>query len=84
MIRNADLVLCMTAGQQSAARSLVGDDPSQSAKIQLVSKSGDVEDPIGLGQQAYDALAAKFNTLIPARLLETMPHEDRTRIRSSR
>jgi protein-tyrosine-phosphatase len=84
MIRNADLVLCMTASQQAAARALVGDESTQNDKIRLLSNAGDVEDPIGLGQAAYDSLAAKFNTLIPARLLETMPHEDRTRIRSSR
>jgi protein-tyrosine-phosphatase len=83
MIRNADLVLCMTASQQSAAQLMVGDD-SQVKKIQLVNPAGDVEDPIGLGQSAYDSLAAKFNTLLPARLMETLSHEDRARIRSSR
>jgi protein-tyrosine-phosphatase len=84
MIRNADLVLCMTAGQQSAARSMVGDDELQVEKIQLVNPAGDVEDPIGLGQSAYDSLASKFNTLLPVRLMETLSHENRARIRSSR
>lgn len=84
MIRNADVVLCMTAGQRAAAQALVGDDHRQMEKIQLVNPAGDVEDPIGLGQAAYDSLAAKFNTLLPARLMETLSHENRARIRSSR
>ena len=31
-----------------------------------------VDDPIGMGQQVYDALAKKFMDLIPRRLQETL------------
>jgi L-threonylcarbamoyladenylate synthase len=84
MIRNANVVFCMTASQQEAARTMVSGEPEQMDKIQLLNPAGDVDDPIGLGQAAYDSLAAKFNVLIPGRLVETLSHEDRAGIRSSR
>ncbi len=33
---------------------------------------GDIEDPIGLDQSAYDALARKFLEIIPRRLKEML------------
>ena len=68
MVRKADLVLAMTAGHVGRARTLVANDPTAQAKIQLLDPDGDVDDPIGLGQRAYDELGAYFLELIPARL----------------
>jgi protein-tyrosine-phosphatase len=69
MIRKADLVLGMTSAHVSRARALVAGDPSAQAKIQPLDPEGDVEDPIGLGQRAYDELGAYFRELIPNRLV---------------
>ena len=68
MIRKADLVLGMTAGHVSRARALVAGDPAAQAKIQPLDPEGDVDDPIGLGQRAYDELGAYFTELIPQRI----------------
>ena len=84
MIRQAEVVLCMSRGQADAARSLVADEPQHAAKIHLLDPEGDVDDPIGLGQKAYDALAQRFMESIPQRLQEVLGHEDRTGIGSPR
>ena len=69
MIRKAALVVCMTAAHQAAARRLVADSPTDQAKIVLLDpKGGDIEDPIGMGQREYDALAERMRKMIPARL----------------
>jgi hypothetical protein len=34
----------------------------------MVASEGDVDDPIGLGQRAYDELGAYFTELIPQRI----------------
>jgi protein-tyrosine-phosphatase len=73
MIRGADLVLGMTAGHVAAARSLVADEPEQSAKIHPLDPNADVDDPIGLGHASYDRLARQFRDLIPRRLAEMLP-----------
>lgn len=72
MIRKADLVLGMTAEHVEGARALVADDPDSIEKIVPLDPSGDVEDPIGMGQSAYDSLARRFKTLIPQRLQEML------------
>lgn len=72
MIQKADLILCMSAAQQAAARALVADSPQDQEKIVLLDPAGDIEDPIGTGQEAYDALGRRLNTLIPARLKELL------------
>ena len=74
MIRKADLILCMSAAQQAAARALVADSPADQEKIQLLDPDADIEDPIGLGQDAYDSLGQQFMTLIPKRLNDTLSH----------
>jgi protein-tyrosine-phosphatase len=84
MIRKADLVLCMTAAHHEAAVALVGEGTAAAARIQLLDPEADIDDPIGRGQEAYDALARRFATLIPKRLQELLPHADRPRIRPSR
>ena len=76
MIRRADAVFCMTGSHATAARALVGGAPEHEAKIQRLDPGGDVEDPLGSGQAAYDALAERFAALIPQRLKEVLVHED--------
>ncbi|MFM1824159.1 MAG: hypothetical protein RI967_2425 [Planctomycetota bacterium] len=72
MIRKADLVLGMTAGHVARARSLVAGDPEAASHVQPLDPDGDIEDPIGLGQRAYDRLAVHFERLIPARVAEML------------
>jgi len=68
MVRKADLVLGMTAAHVARARALVANDPAAAARVQPLDPSGDVPDPIGLGQRAYDELGAYFAELIPQRI----------------
>ena len=68
MVRKADLVLGMTASHVARARALVANDLAAVSRVQLLDPSGDVDDPIGLGQRAYDELGAYFAQLIPQRV----------------
>ena len=70
MVRNADVVLCMTSGHLETAKSLApkADDKT----IMRLDPAGDIEDPIGLDQSAYDALARRFLEIIPRRLKELL------------
>ena len=70
MIKNADLVFCMTASHVAATWIITGDDNDD--KIMRLDPAADVEDPIGSDQSAYDALADKFTELIPRRLKENL------------
>lgn len=70
MIRQADLVLGMTAAHVDAARRLAG--PDSTTRIEPVDPEGDIADPIGLGQAAYDRVAARLDEVIPARLREML------------
>lgn len=72
MIRRADRVLAMTESQAEAARRLVPGELAEQAKILALDVDGDVEDPIGLGQTAYDELAERLYELIPPRLAEIL------------
>ncbi|MCZ6834343.1 MAG: low molecular weight protein arginine phosphatase [Planctomycetota bacterium] len=72
MIVNADRVFCMTRSHERLARDLVADQPLEIEKIQLLDPQGDVQDPIGQGQSAYDALARQFLDLIPTRIKEVL------------
>lgn len=74
MIRQADLVLGMTAAHVEAARHLAG--PGADTPIALVDPAGDIEDPIGLGQAAYDRVAARLDDVIPGRLRELLASTD--------
>mgnify|MGYP000975886754 FL=1 len=58
----------MTATHVARARALVANDPAAVSRVQLLDPSGDVDDPIGLGQRAYDELGAYFAQLIPQRV----------------
>ena len=83
MIRQARLILCMTAAHADVARSLVADDPDALARIHRLDEHADADDPIGLGQNAYDELVERFLELIPNRVRELLAHEDRAGLRSS-
>ena len=84
MIRNAEVVFAMTEMHAAAARMLVGEDSSVVHKILLLDPDGDVDDPIGQGQDTYDRLAHRLMDLIPKRLKEVFSHEDRAGIGPSR
>lgn len=80
MIRGATIVFCMTATHVGTAKALVAHDPHQEPKIQFLDPDGDIEDPMGMGQGAYDQLAARLTELIPRRLRTVFGHEDRAGI----
>lgn len=71
MIRAAHLVLGMTRAHITAARALVAGEP-HADKVQLLDPAGDVEDPIGMTQNAYDGLAERMARVIPKRLVELL------------
>ncbi len=73
MIEKADLILCMTRQHFEAARRLVADRPALKDRIQLLDPAGDIADPIGMGQEAYDDLARHFAELIPSRISAMLP-----------
>lgn len=84
MIRKADVVFCMTEQHAEAARDLIDDDPDHQSKISRLDPEQDLEDPAGMGQNAYDRLAKQLQSLVPKRLKEWLAREDRTRIGSPR
>lgn len=67
MIRKATLVLGMTRSHVVGARALVAGEPHQD-KVHALDPAGDLEDPIGMGQNAYDALAVRLDRVLPERL----------------
>lgn len=73
MILKADRVLCMTKAQRDAARDMVSDSPEEAEKIDVLDTSGDLSDPIGMGQGAYDSLGRRLLKLVPKRLQELYP-----------
>lgn len=68
MVRAADAVLGMTQGHVDAARQLVRGEADHERKIELMDPGQPMEDPIGLGQDAYDRLAQRMAALLPGRL----------------
>ncbi len=70
MVREADLVLAMTAGHAEAAREMLPGEASEHAKIRTLDPQRDIPDPIGQGQRSYDELAELLLRIIPARLSE--------------
>jgi len=71
MIRKASVVLAMTRSHMVGARALVAGEAHQD-KVQMLDPGGDLEDPIGMGQPAYDALAARLARVLPGRLSELL------------
>lgn len=72
MIRAADAVLAMTPGHADAARRLVGGEREHESKVMPVDPRAAMEDPIGMGQDAYDRLARRLRESLPARLRELL------------
>lgn len=70
MVRKADLVLGMTRGHVASILRLV--EGAQSGKIRPIDPDADITDPIGRGQPAYDAVAARLRELIPRRVGEML------------
>jgi len=68
MMRDADLVFGLTEGHVRVARDLAGNVHLE--RIMRLDPDGDIEDPIGRDQSAYDALARRLMELIPRRLKE--------------
>lgn len=66
MVRKADLVLGMTSSHVQAARMMAGEDCD--TPIERVDPDRDIEDPIGMGQDAYDRVAERLDTVLPERL----------------
>ena len=66
MVRKADLVLGMTASHVEAARMMAGEDSG--TPIERVDPDRDIEDPIGMGQDAYDRVAERLDQVLPERL----------------
>ena len=71
MIRKATVVLTMTRSHMVGARALVAGEAHQD-KVQMLDPGGDLEDPIGMGQPAYDARAARLERVLPGRLAELL------------
>lgn len=81
MVRKATIVLGMTEGHVAEIRRLlgpsVGSTPDGKAapgavRVELVDPRRAVEDPVGMGQAAYDRLAKEFMRLLPGRLAELL------------
>ena len=70
MVRNADIVFGMTEGHVRVAREAAGE--AWADRVVRLDPDRDIEDPIGLEQSAYDALAQDFLEIIPRRLKELM------------
>jgi len=84
MIRGARWVLCMTRGHAEAVLAMVAGDDEQGAKVLVLDESGDIEDPIGMGQEAYEVVARRLEDVIPARVKELLGDEDRAGVGPSR
>lgn len=72
MIRRADVVFCMTQAHVDAARSLVEGDPAQMEKLQRLNPESDIDDPVGHGDSAYNAVAEELMRVIPQRVEEML------------
>ncbi len=70
LIGNADVVLGMTEKHVRIARSIA--DNQHDDRIMQLDPDGDIEDPVGLDQSAYDALARRFLAIVPRRLKELL------------
>ncbi len=70
MVRNADIVFGMTEGHVRVAREAAGE--AFADRVVRLDPDRDIDDPIGLEQSAYDALAQAFLEIIPRRLKELM------------
>lgn len=74
MVQKADVVLGMTKSHVAQAQALVAGSGHGDAatKVLAIDPDGDIQDPIGLGQEAYDAVGRRLLELIPKRLEEVL------------
>lgn len=78
MVQKADVVFCMTGSHLQHVHDLIQDMPEQEHQpiICLLDPEGsDLEDPIGLGQHAYDQVMKKLQQIIPERLEQVLAEE---------
>ncbi|MDP6600676.1 MAG: hypothetical protein QGH76_00105 [Phycisphaerales bacterium] len=71
LVDGANIVLCLTQSHLHRAETLAG---GEGTRIELLDPTGDILDPVGCGQAAYDALVDHLQGVIPKRLEEIMPH----------
>ena len=74
MIDRADLVLGMTSSHVEAARRMA--NPEGGTIIDRVDPDGDIEDPIGMGQDVYDRVADRLERVLPDRLRALLVVQD--------
>lgn len=82
MARRATEILGMTEGHVAEIRRLVAETgtgpgsraatPAVEVRVELVDPAGGIEDPVGLGQAAYDRLARQLMRILPGRLAELL------------
>jgi protein-tyrosine-phosphatase len=81
MVQKADVVLGMTRSHVAQVQALIGGAANPTgpqsggatkAKVAPLDPAGDIQDPIGLGQDAYDAVGRRLLELIPKRLEEVL------------
>ena len=77
MIRAADVVLAMTPSHADAARRLVSGEAEHESKVMPVDPRSAMDDPIGMGQDAYDRLARRLQASLPGRLSELLARRGR-------
>lgn len=65
LVAQAQSVFCMTSAHRSALIDMI---PSATAKTQCLDPSGDIEDPIGKGMDAYVNCARRVRELVRMRL----------------
>ena len=65
MIEEAQLIFCMTEAHRRAVVELV---PSAAGKTRCLDPEGDIEDPIGMGLEAYVRCARQIHSLLKLRL----------------
>lgn len=72
MVEKADVVLGMTRAHVAQVQALTAHSLNATAnrKVLPLDPAGDIDDPIGLGQGAYDAVANRLLEVIPKRLGE--------------
>lgn len=65
LVAQAQSVFCMTSAHRSAVIDMI---PSATAKTQCLDPSGDIEDPVGKGMDAYVNCARRVQELVRMRL----------------
>ena len=72
MVREADLVLVMTAAHLEAVQRRFDLSSDDLSRVHLLDPGRDVDDPIGMGPDVYRRTAELFEHAIPLRLKELL------------